>query len=111
MPPEVTQVAGAVPDGAARRRRHPHRKVAILVADGVHGASVVAVQAALERCRRVACIIAPHLGPVQTADGESVEASGDAGELPPVLFDALVLPDGERGGNACWPDVGRRWSS
>ena len=73
------------------------RKVAILAADGVHGASIVAVQAALTAAGAVACIIAPRLGPVRTADGESVEATGTLENSPPVLFDSLVLPDGSDG--------------
>ena len=73
------------------------RKVAILVADGVEGASVVAVHEALTAAGAVACIIAPHLGPVKTADGESMEATGTLENSPPVLFDALVLPDGGDG--------------
>ena len=73
------------------------RKVAILVADGVDGASVIAVQAALSAAGALACIIAPRLGPVQTADGESVEASGTLENSPSVLFDALVMHEGGSG--------------
>jgi catalase len=73
------------------------RKVAILVADGVHGASVVAIQTALAAVGAVTCIIAPRLGPVKTADGESMAATGTLENSPPVLFDALVLPDGSDG--------------
>lgn len=73
------------------------RKVAILAADGVHGASIVAVQATLTAAGAVTCIVAPRLGPVRTADGESVEATGTLENSPPVLFDSLVLPDGSDG--------------
>ena len=73
------------------------RKVAILVADGVHGASVLAVQAALTAAGAVTWLIGPHLGPVKTADAKSVEATGSFENSPPVLFDALVLPDGAEG--------------
>jgi catalase len=73
------------------------RKVAILVADGVHGASVVAIQTALAAVGAVTCIIAPRLGPVKTADSESMAATGTLENSPPVLFDALVLPDGSDG--------------
>ncbi len=97
MLPEVTTSSAlsltALPgDGGIRTR-----KVAILVADGVHGASIVAVQAALTAAGAVAGIVAPRLGPVQTADGELVEATGTLENSPPVLFDALVLPDGGDG--------------
>lgn len=73
------------------------RKVAILVADGVDGASIVDVQSALTAAGAVVCLIAPRLGPVETADGTPVEASGTLENSPPVLFDALVLPDGDDG--------------
>ena len=73
------------------------RKVAILVADGINGASVSAVQLALSAAGAVACIIAPRLGPVKTTDGEQLEASATLENSPPVLFDALVLPDGPDG--------------
>ena len=94
MPPEVLKSPAlsltALPgDGGIRTR-----KVAILVADGVHGASIAAVQAALTAAGAVACIVAPRLGPVKTADGEAVEATGTLENSPPVLFDSLVLPDG-----------------
>ena len=97
VPPEVTKSPAlsltALPgDGGIRTR-----KVAILVADGVHGASIVAVQTALTAVGAVACIVAPRLGPVKTADGESVEGTGTLENSPPVLFDALVLPDGGDG--------------
>jgi catalase len=97
MQPEVVKSSAlsltALPgDGGIRTR-----KVAILVADGVYGASIVAIQAALAAAGAVACIVAPRLGPVKTADGRSVEATGTLENSPPVLFDALVLPDGGDG--------------
>ena len=95
--PEVTQslaLSLMAHPGDGGIRMH---KVAILVADGVHGASIVAVQAALTAEGAVACIIAPRLGPVETADGSLLEATGSLENSPPVLFDALVLPDGRDG--------------
>jgi catalase len=111
MHPEVTTSPAlsltALPgDGGIRTR-----KVAILVADGVHGASVVAIQTALSAVGAVACIIAPRLGPVQTADSESMEATRYAGELAvqycSMRSSCLMVATGSR----CWPDMGRRWSS
>ena len=40
-------------------------------------------------------LIAPRLGTVATADGVELEANGSLENSSPVLFDALVLPDGE----------------
>lgn len=97
IPPEVTKspalsLLARPGDGGIRTR-----KVAILVADGVQGASVLAVQAALVAAGAVVRMIAPHLGPLKPADGQSVEATGTLENSPPVLFDALVLPDGNDG--------------
>ena len=42
-------------------------------------------------------LIAPRLGPVKPSSGESFEATGTLENSAPVLFDALVLPDGAVG--------------
>lgn len=73
------------------------RKIAILVADGVDGASIMAMQDALTEAGAVCCLIAPSLGPIKTADGETLEATGTLENSPSVLFDALILPGGEDG--------------
>jgi catalase len=73
------------------------RKVALLVADGVQGAPVLAMVAALTASRAVPTVIAPRLGPVATSDGKAVEAFGTLENSAPVLFDAVVLPDGKNG--------------
>jgi catalase len=73
------------------------RTIAILVADGVHGASLLAVRKHLKDEGAVPLLIAPRLGSVETADGPALEADGTLENSPPVLFDALVLPDGEEG--------------
>ena len=73
------------------------RKVAILVANGIEGASIAALQAALLQAGAVPLLIAPRLGSVTTASGDTMDANGTLENSPPVLFDALVLPDGETG--------------
>jgi catalase len=73
------------------------RKVAILVADGVNGASIAAMLAALAAAGAVASVVAPRLGRVKTYDRKPLEASGTLENSAPVLFDALVLPDGVDG--------------
>jgi catalase len=79
-------------DGGIRTRR-----VAILVADGVQGAPVLAMVAALTASGAVPTVIAPRLGAVATKDGKAIEAFGTLENSPPVLFDAVVLPDGKDG--------------
>ena len=92
--PEVTTSAAlslkALPgDGGIRSRC-----VAILVADGVEGKSVVAVQAALLAAGAKVHLIAPRLGSVKPSSGAPFDATGTLENSPPVLFDGLVLPDG-----------------
>jgi catalase len=95
--PEVTTSPAlsltALPgDGGIRTR-----KVALLAARGIEGASLRAVQAALHAAGAVSVVIAPRLGFVETADGVAVEASASFENSPPVLFDAVLLPDGAAG--------------
>ena len=70
------------------------RKVAIIIADGVEGESIAALQAALLDAGAVARLIGPHLGTFRTATGEAIEADASLENEPGFLFDALVLPDG-----------------
>ena len=71
------------------------RKVAILVAPGVVGASVAQVQAALVAQGAVPRLVAPRIGAVRTAEGETLQADASLENEPGFLFDALVLPDGQ----------------
>jgi len=73
------------------------RKVAILVADGVIGQSVVDLHATLFERGAVPRFVAPRLGPVSTADGVAIDADASLENEPGFLFDALALPDGEAG--------------
>ncbi len=79
-------------DGGVRTR-----KVAILVANGSDGESVRKLQRALHKAGAVAVVVAPRIGVVELSDGESVEAIGSFENAAPVLFDGVVLPDGEAG--------------
>ncbi len=81
------------------------RKIAILVADGIVGASVVAVQTALLDAGAVPQLIAPRLGRVKTSDGTDLQANGTFENSPSVLFDAVVVADGEDG-NAVLAQLG-----
>lgn len=95
--PEVTVSAAlslrALPgDGGIRTL-----KVAVLAAHGVEGASLRAVQGALHAAGAVTVVVAPRLGAIETADGEALEATASFENSPPVLFDAVLLPDGDLG--------------
>ncbi len=76
------------------------RKVALLAAHGVDGASLLAVAAALRQAGAVCVVVAARLGVVETPDGEALKATASFENAPPVLFDAVVLPDGEVGVNS-----------
>lgn len=75
------------------------RKVAILVADGVIGDSILHLRAALVAAGAVPTIIGPRLGPVRTADGAALHAAATLENTSSVLYDALALPDGIDGVN------------
>ena len=71
------------------------RKVAVLIADGVDGDAVAAVQAALRAQGAMGRLVGPRIGPVHTAGGDTIEADASLENEPGVLFDAIVLPGGE----------------
>ncbi len=73
------------------------RRIALLVADGIAGAPVLALRKLLLDAGAVPCLLAPRPGPVATADDATLEADATLENSPPVLFDALVLPDGTAG--------------
>jgi catalase len=77
-------------DGSIRSRR-----IALLVADGVDGAALAAVQAALLEAGAVPRLVGPRVGPFETADGEQLDADASTENEPGFLFDALVLPGGQ----------------
>ena len=70
------------------------RRVAILVADGVHGASARAIHAGLAREEAVPRFVGVRLGRVQSTDGHQIEVDVTVEAMPSVLFDALVVPGG-----------------
>ncbi|WP_425258891.1 catalase [Rubrivivax sp. RP6-9] len=103
--PEVTASAAlsltALPgDGGIRTR-----KVALLAAHGVEGAALLAAQAALQAAGAVTVVVAPRLGPVETTDGVAIEATASFENAAPVLFDAVLLPDGEVGAQSLLRDA------
>jgi catalase len=77
-------------DGGIRTRR-----IALLVADGVDGASLRKLHDALAAEGAVPRYVGPKLGAVETADGGSIDVEVSLEAAPSVLFDAVVLPDGD----------------
>lgn len=72
------------------------RQVAILVATGVHRSSIATIHAALVAEGAVAHLVGPRVGKFVADDGGEIEANKSMENSPSVLFDALVLPDGEQ---------------
>ena len=72
------------------------RKVAILIAPGVVGKSVKAIQAALAAAGAVPKFVAPRIGAVKSVEGDILLADASLENEPGFLFDSLVLPDGEQ---------------
>ena len=102
--PEVTSSAAlsltALPGNVGVRTRH----IAILVANGVHGSSLTALHTALTDAGAVPRFVGPRLGSFKSTSGDPIDADASMENSPPVLFDALVLPDGEAGVKALAAD-------
>jgi len=80
------------------------RKVAILVANGVDGDSLNSLHASLTSAGAVPRFVGPRLGRYSTAGGGTIEADASMENSPAVLFDGLILPDGEAGVKALAAD-------
>ena len=81
------------------------RRVAILVADDVDGKSLTDLFAALTDAGAVPCYVGPRLGTYRAGSGATIEASASLENAAPVLFDAVVLPDGPKGVRALGADA------
>ena len=73
------------------------RKIAILVAPGVDGASLVRLHADLTDAGAVPRFVGARLGTHQASNGDPIEVDATMENSGPAVFDALVLPDGEDG--------------
>ncbi len=70
------------------------RRVAVLVADNADGPSLTALSEALLAAGAVPRWVGSRLGPVQLSDRE-IEVDVTVEATPSVLYDAVVIPDGE----------------
>jgi catalase len=93
-PPEVTVSPAlslmALPGECGVRTR----QIAVLVESGVHHASLVDLYDALTDEGAVVHFVGPRVGEFVGDSGEGIEADKSMENSPAVLFDALVLPDG-----------------
>jgi len=77
-------------DGTIRGRR-----IAILMAAGVNGDSARVLHARLRAQGAVPRFVGARLGPVQSESGESIAIEATLETTPAVLYDAVVVPDGQ----------------
>lgn len=94
-PPEVSvspalSLTARPGDGSIRTRN-----IAILVAPGVEGDAVLAVQSALVAEGAICRLVGPRIGGLPTQEGDMVQASASMENEPAFLFDGLVLPAGQ----------------
>ncbi|HWI14433.1 MAG TPA: catalase, partial [Burkholderiales bacterium] len=71
------------------------RRIAILVADGVDGESARIVHEELMAQGAVPRFVGIHLGEAQSTTGDPVPVEITLETAPAVVFDAMVVPDGE----------------
>ncbi len=79
-------------------------RVALLAADGVSLKSVHAIADALHEVGVHPQIIAPHMGTLTTDEGDLLLIQGTLEGNPSVLFDAVIVPDGEESIRALMAD-------
>ncbi len=75
-------------------------KVALLIADGITGKSILQVRDALIAQGAVAKLVGPRIGNTASSDAGNLVADASLENEPGFLFDALILPDGEKGVDA-----------
>jgi catalase len=78
-------------DGSVKTRR-----IAILVADGVELSSLNALHTTLGGAGAVPRMVGIRFGAVEGLEGASVDVEVTLEAMPAVLFDALVIPDGDK---------------
>jgi catalase len=70
------------------------RRIAILAANGVNGAELRIVRAALEASGAHTEILAPALGTLRTAEGGTVEVNRSLLTTASIMYDAVFVPGG-----------------
>lgn len=71
------------------------RKVALIIAEGVKAEPVAMMAAALTEAGAVPKLLSSRLGTVRSMDGQEFNVDATLENMPSVLFDAVVLPDGD----------------
>jgi len=72
-----------------------HRKIAILVGNGVDANQVNELKKRLKAEGATGKVIAPSMAPVKAADGSVIETDAMLNGLPSVTMDAVIIPGGK----------------
>jgi catalase len=72
------------------------RKVAVLVAEGAASGSLKAVTHALAKAEAIPVYIGRRMGSVKLDDGSLIAVDSSLESTAPVLYDSVVLPDGDQ---------------
>ena len=81
------------------------RRVALLVADGSRTRDVERVQAYLTALGAMVRVVGPHVGLLQTEEGDTLDADASLENEPGVLFDGLAVAGGEAAANLLASDA------
>jgi catalase len=76
------------------------RRIAILVADGIEGDAAIAAHEGLAAQGAVPRFVGVTLGRVQPTSGEPLEVEISLETAPSVLWDAMIVPDGNDAADA-----------
>lgn len=71
------------------------RKIALLVAEGVDGEAITALHESLTAQGAIPRFVGIKMGTVSNATGDPIEVEVSMEAAPSVIWDAMVLPDGE----------------
>ena len=82
------------------------RCVAILVADGSHGAAVANLRKALDKAGAAVKVLAPRVSGAVLRDGSRLAADGTCRTMPSVLFDAVAAVMTTEMGEALAREIG-----
>ena len=77
------------------------RKIAVLVADGVDAAAIETARNALEAGGAAVKLIAPRIGPIDSAEDGAIKVDHSFPTVSSVLFDALYVPGGSSAEALC----------
>ena len=70
------------------------RKIAVLVTDGVEPVTFRQIVQDLTNAGAVCKLVGPHLGTVSTASGKQLSVHHTFGNMPSIMFDAVLIPGG-----------------